>query len=159
MEKLKAVSVDDSKTIIALIKKYLTELDIEVKTFLDPFEAIEYIKNNKIDFLFTDYVMPQMNGIELLNKLKPYFNGLTIMITSIGENDIKLKALEAGVTEFVNKPIMKAEFIATIANLEERVLLQKKLDKAIDILTKISEDKNAFNPRIIKIFLKSINNG
>jgi PleD family two-component response regulator len=156
MEKLKAVSIDDSKTIIALIEKYLIELDIDIKTFLDPFEAIEYIKNNKIDFLFTDYVMPQVNGIDLVKTIKPFFNGLTVMITSIGENSIKLKALEAGVTEFVNKPIMKAEFLATVKNLQERLLLQKKLDKTIDILTKISEDKNAFNPRIIKIFLKSV---
>ena len=157
MEKLKVVSVDDSKTIITLIKKYLFELNIEVKTFLDPFEAIEYIKNNKIDYLFTDYIMPQMNGIEFINNIKPYFSGLIIMITSIGENQIKLKALKAGVTEFINKPIMKAEFLATVSNIESRILLQKNLDKTVDILTKISEDKNAFNPRIIKVFLKSIN--
>ena len=168
MHELKAVAVDDSKTILSVIKMYLAKLDIEVVGFLDPFDAIKYVKKNKVDFFFVDYMMPQMNGIEVINEIKPYFDSYIIMITSVGDSKIKLDALRAGVTEFVNKPILEAEFIATITNLgrmrmqqlaldDERILLQwevsrqianikKQESETLDVLAHVAEyrDENTF---------------
>jgi len=136
MEELSAVVIDDSKTILYLQKQFLEELDIQTEIFSNPLEAIEYLKNNKVDFLFVDYVMPEMNGLEVIEQVKLFFDGVIIMITSVGENELKLKALQAGAVEFINKPILKAEFLATVRNLAkiriQQILLEdeKKLVQA-----------------------------
>ena len=128
MEELKAVVIDDSKTILYLQKTYLEELEIEVEIFSNPINGIEYLKNNKVDFVFIDYVMPQMNGLEVIEKIKTFFNGVIIMVTSVGENELKLKALQAGAVEFINKPILKAEFLATVRNLAKIRIQQMMLE-------------------------------
>jgi len=126
MEELKAVVIDDSKTILYLEKQYLEELEIEAEIFSDAIEAIKYIKENNIDFVFVDYVMPKINGLDVIKEIKPFFDGLIVMITSVGENELKLKALEAGAVEFINKPIVKAEFLATVRTLA-RIRMQKMM--------------------------------
>ena len=128
MEELKAVVIDDSKTILHLQKSYLNELDIEAELFQAPIKAIEYLKNNKVDFVFVDYVMPEMNGLEVINQIKLFCDAVIIMVTSVGENEIKLQALEAGAMEFINKPILKAEFLATVRNLAKIKIQQMLLE-------------------------------
>jgi len=128
MEELKAVIIDDSKTILYLMKTYLEELDIESEVFENPLEAIEFLKENHVDFVFVDYVMPEMNGIDVINQIKLFYDGVIIMVTSVGENELKLKALEAGSVEFINKPILKAEFLATVRNLAKIRIQQMMLE-------------------------------
>ena len=128
MEELNAVLIDDSKTILYLEKMYLEELDINTISFQNPIDALEYLKSNKVDLVFLDYVMPQMNGLELLKNIQLFYDGMVIMVTSVGEEELKLKALEAGVVEFINKPIIKAEFIATVRNLAKILLNQRILE-------------------------------
>jgi len=168
MDELKAIIIDDSKTILYLQKQYLEELDIETKIFLNPIDGIEYIKNNKVDFVFVDYVMPEMDGLEVIKNIKTFFDGVIIMITSVGENELKLKALQVGAVEFINKPILKAEFLATVRNLakirmqqimleDEKKLIQsevqlqlkkikKQEEETLDVLAHVSEyrDENTF---------------
>ena len=168
MEELKAVVIDDSKTILYLQKSYLEELDIETEIFSNPLEGIEYLENNPVDFVFVDYVMPKMNGLDVINKIKLFCNGVIIMVTSIGENELKLKALQAGAMEFINKPILKAEFLATVRNLakiriqqmmleDEKVLIQAEVQRqlanikkqeieTLEVLAHVAEyrDENTF---------------
>jgi response regulator RpfG family c-di-GMP phosphodiesterase len=145
MEELNAVIIDDSKTILYLMKSYLQELDIEAQTFENPLEAIKFLRdeNNKIDFVFVDYVMPEMNGLDVISEIKFFYDGVIIMVTSVGENELKLKALQAGAVEFINKPILKAEFLATVRNLarirmqqmmleDEKFLIQAEVQRQIE---------------------------
>jgi len=147
MEELNAVIIDDSKTIVLLIKNYLEELGIEAITFTNPLKAIEYLKNNKVDFIFVDYNMPEMNGVEVIESVRFLHDGVIIMITSVGENELKLKALEAGAVEFINKPILKAEFLATVRNLakiriqqmmleDEKILIQAEVQRQLENIKK-----------------------
>lgn len=145
MEELTAVIIDDSKTILHLIKSYLEELEIESEIFENPLDAIEYLKNNKANFVFIDYVMPQMNGLEVIDKIKMFFDGIMIMVTSVGDNELKLSALQKGATEFINKPVVKAEFLATVRNLakiqiinkmlqDEKVLIQAEVQRQLEYI-------------------------
>ena len=168
MDELKAVIIDDSKTILHLIKNYLEELEIESEIFENPLDAIEYLKNNKVNFVFVDYVMPEMNGLDVIDKIKMFFDGIIIMVTSVGDNELKLSALQKGATEFINKPIIKAEFLATVRNLakiqiinkmleDEKVLIQAEVQRqleyikqqekeTLEVLAQVSEyrDENTF---------------
>jgi response regulator RpfG family c-di-GMP phosphodiesterase len=166
---LKAIAIDDSKSMLLLEKKYLESLDIEVEVFTNPIDGIRHVRENEIDIVLVDYVMPEMNGVDVIKTIRTFnLDVQIIMITSIGDNDLKLKALEAGATEFLNKPLLEAEFIARIRNLgriraqhafleDEALLLQNEVQRQIkkiknreletlDMLAHVSEfrDENTY---------------
>jgi putative nucleotidyltransferase with HDIG domain len=141
---IKAVAIDDSKSMLLLEKKYLEDLDIDVTTFKNPIEGIKYLRENRVDLLLVDYVMPEMNGISVIKTIRTFNTEIEIiMITSVEDNDLKLKAFQAGATEFLNKPILEAEFIARIRNLaklraqyqfleDESTLLKNEVQRQIE---------------------------
>lgn len=128
------VSVDDNKNNLLIIEAYAKALDLHVKSFLDPKEALEALKITPCDLLITDYMMPEMNGVEfvkafrLLDEKTPI-----IMVTAVGDNmELHIEALDAGVTDFLAKPINSAIFKARLNNLLALKKAQKILeDKAL----------------------------
>jgi response regulator RpfG family c-di-GMP phosphodiesterase len=130
--KISALSVDDEKTNLLLLEAMAAELGINVHSFLTPIAALEYTRNNDVDLIFTDYMMPGMNGIEFIEAVRlshPHIH--IIMITSVTDDEtLKLRAIKAGATEFLNKPLNVAEFKARVSNIIElhssRLLLRDK---------------------------------
>ncbi len=63
--------VDDEEMVVTSIKSFLTlETDYEVVSFTSPQEALDYVKGNKVDLVISDYLMPDMDGIEFLAQVK-----------------------------------------------------------------------------------------
>ena len=124
------VSVDDNKSNLLIVEAYAKALDLHVKSFLDPKEALEALKISPCDLRITDYMMPEMNGVEfvkafrLLDEKTPI-----IMVTAVGDNmELHIEALDAGVTDFLAKPINSAIFKARLSNL----LALKKAQKIVE---------------------------
>ena len=86
--------IDDSKTMLMLEKVYLKESQSEVHTFLNPLDGLEYAQEHQIDLVIVDYMMPQMDGLEVIRRIKEINEKVKIiMITSIDDNELKIKAL------------------------------------------------------------------
>lgn len=88
----KIVVVDDVEEVLKSTKNCLEFEDMQVECFVNPIEALEYLKNNKVDVLLLDFFMPQMNGDEFVEKLRE-FNQETIIILQTGYSD-KIPPLE-----------------------------------------------------------------
>jgi response regulator RpfG family c-di-GMP phosphodiesterase len=105
--------------------------DIIIKSFLNPIDVLTHIINNPVDILITDFLMPQMNGAELIERariLQPEI--LSIVITGEGDNeDLKIESLKAGVNDFLIKPLHISEFQLRIKNLITLKKSQKILNK------------------------------
>ncbi len=116
---INAVSVDDDDSNLMLIEAMASELGITVHSFTDPRAALAYMRQNPFDLVFADYQMPGMNGIELIKSIRQEHRDIpVIMITAVNsDHALKLEAIEAGATEFLNKPINMPEFRARIINL------------------------------------------
>jgi response regulator RpfG family c-di-GMP phosphodiesterase len=166
LNKLKAISIDDNNINLLLIEKYARKLPIDIVNYTDPIKALLDAFENEPDIIFIDYVMPEMNGIEFIREFrKQNTNTPIIMVTAISDDQkIKIDALEAGVTDFLIKPIHSTEFIARTRNLlemrksqiiiqDKALLLQEEVNKAtqkilereeetIMVLGKISELKD-----------------
>ncbi len=147
--KLQAISIDDEEVNLLIIEQLAKKIGLKVRSFTDPVKALGYIENNDVDIVFADYIMPQMNGIELIKKIRNQYENIPIvMITSItGDEELKLDAIEAGATEFLNKPLKGSEFIARITNLsnlryhqlllkDKALLLEEEVKKATEKLVK-----------------------
>ncbi len=116
-----AVSVDDNEQNLLLLEVYAEQIGLKVKNFLYPLEALSYITSNDVDIVFVDYMMPKLNGIELIKKFRETNKSTPIiMVTAAGDdNSLKLSALDSGATDFLNKPLDLSEFTSRTKNLLE----------------------------------------
>ena len=130
LTKLKVIAVDDEEFNLELIKAVSKNIYPEIVSFSEPKDALKYITNNHVDILLVDYMMPDMNGIELMKQalaIDPDI--LTIMITAAGDDEaIKLEALERGAIDFLKKPINVSEYRARMKNLSKIKTSQLILD-------------------------------
>ncbi len=108
VNQLEVVLVDDEIQITELLKTYIqcSAKNVNIHTFNDSEEALNYILNNHIDILITDYKMPKYNGIELMEKAPPGVNKVLISgyVSEIAEERLlQLKAV------FFEKPVPMKE--------------------------------------------------
>ncbi len=105
---LRVALVDDSTLARKAISKVLKNLGLNnIKEFADGNFAIDYLKENEIDLLVTDYNMPQVNGIELTQFVRGSQNHSHVpilMVTSEAKDSHLAKVLEAGVDAILDKP-------------------------------------------------------
>lgn len=141
--KIRAISVDDEPSNLLLIEAMAKSLDVNVVSYSSGKEALKAAQNEDFDFAFVDYNMPEIDGVTLLKEFRKIFPEIPIiMITAVqNESDLKLRAIEAGATEFMNKPLSLPEFKARVGNLlklrrahlllEDRaLLLEEEVKKA-----------------------------
>lgn len=128
----KVVSVDDNRLNLMLIESMLTNMDAEIISFQRPLEAFSYCKNNDVDLILVDYMMPDLDGISFIKDFRKHNQEIpVIMITAVDDDDsVKLNSLEAGATDFLNKPLKLYEFQVRVKNLlslrKNRIFAQRQ---------------------------------
>lgn len=134
---LKAVYIDDEKVNLMLLEAFGADFDLKIECFDDPIKGLEYILKHKIDIVYTDYMMPELDGIELIKSFRVINKDTpVVMITAAGEDrNLKLAALNAGATDFLAKPVDMAEFKARSLNLLRLRLLQLDLQGQVEKAT------------------------
>src|SRR3990172_6935475 len=131
------VLVDDEDMVVTSIKSFLTlETDYEVKGFTKPADAIDYVKSNRVDVVVTDYLMPEIDGISLLAKVKEFQPEATrILLTGYADKENAIKAInDVGLYQYIEKPWENDDLKLIIRNgLEKRILLKRLEDKIAEI--------------------------
>ena len=103
---MKILLVDDSRTIRNIQKNVLVQLGhTDIVEAGDGVEALEIIGSNRPDLVLVDWNMPEMDGLELVRKVRETDKSLPmIMITSESEKRRVIEAIKAGVNNYVVKP-------------------------------------------------------
>ena len=117
--KLKTLIVDDDKMVLALLQQYLKgREELEVTAVETPLEALDLLKNEKYHILISDIVMPEMDGITLLEEAKKV-DPLThvIMMTADSTLGRVMESLGYGAMDFVMKPFLSAEDIISVIDV------------------------------------------
>lgn len=99
--------VDDSPTIVKILKQGLTQLGYEVMTAGDGVEALEILADVPIDLMLTDINMPNMDGYELVvrTRAQAQFSVMPIIVlTSVADRNVMRKSLDAGANLYLTKP-------------------------------------------------------
>jgi diguanylate cyclase (GGDEF)-like protein/PAS domain S-box-containing protein len=131
------VIVDDRVTNRNIFAKLAASIEagVEVHTFGDPVEALDWLRNNTPDLIVTDYKMPHLDGAEFIRRFRAMDHGSEIpvvVITVYEERSFRLRALEAGATDFLNSPVDHYEFVTRARNLltlrKHQLLLAQRAD-------------------------------
>ena len=100
--------VDDIKMNLTVFTKLLKKTQIQIDTALSGKLAIEMAKDKKYDIIFIDHLMPDMDGIETLEKLKednPDSNAVYIALTANAISGAREMYLNAGFADYISKPV------------------------------------------------------
>jgi response regulator RpfG family c-di-GMP phosphodiesterase len=155
---MRVLIVDDSSTNVAMMNALVRVAGAEPFSFNDPIAALVEGANIKPDLAIVDYQMPSMNGIELTAALRmeSWARDIPIvMITSNEESAIRHRALEAGSTDFLRRPIDPIEVKARIKNLLKLSEAQKKIaDKASWLADEIAKATRMISDREAEIIMR-----
>lgn len=119
---MRALVIDDSRTVRIIIGGILRELGMEVVEAGDGQEALERLKQNpEINLMLVDWNMPTMNGYDFLRAVRAdrAFDGARIvMVTSESQADHVARALGAGANEYLMKPFTRDVLLAKLNLLD-----------------------------------------
>jgi putative two-component system response regulator len=154
-----ALLVDDSRSALDFLKR-LIEADglVQTTTFLDPLQAMAAARERDFDIVLVDYEMPKMDGITLIRELRslPKFADVPIvMITSIQTDEVRIRALEAGATDFLPKRPQAMEMNVRLRNLIRLGFAVRKLnDRAADLANEVAAATRKLQEREEEIILR-----
>lgn len=138
----KILVVDDDRFCLRLISDILKK-DYEVVTFDRGSKLLAYLKEDWADLILLDYCMPEMDGMEVLQKLKEHPNTMTIpvvFLTAEQEADIEVACLKKGAEDFITKPYSPEVVISRISRILELNKLQTNLQQQLEEKTRQMEN-------------------
>ena len=113
--------IDDDIKLTDLIKRYLENHQYKVSVKNMPIEGYEYFqKSRNIDLIILDITMPEMDGFQVLRKIREFSTVPIIMLTARGEVSDRVIGLELGADDYMPKPFEPEELIARIQSIMRR---------------------------------------
>jgi len=148
LKKIKEVLiVDDQSTGRTILEKIIQLIgdNIHVTALSNSSAALEWLEQKDADLIITDYRMPEINGIELIRRVRqiPRLHSVPIMmITVVSEKAVRYEALDAGATAFLTRPIDQIECRTSCRNLlqmhEQHLIIEDRanwLARQVEIAT------------------------
>jgi len=132
MSDARILLVDDDEALLEALPAALRLRmeNIQIDTAESAFEALERIREVDYDAVVTDIKMPGKDGLELLTEAKELSPGTPVLlITGHGEHDLAVRALRGGAYDFVQKPIDRDYFVASL----ERAIQMRRLDRQVTV--------------------------
>ena len=130
----KIVVVDDEKIVTSAFKTLLMVEGFKDAVFFNnPKEALEYLENNVPDLIISDFLMPEMNGLEFLTEAKKLYPEVSkILLTGYADKENAIRAInEVGLYRYIEKPWDNDDLIINIKNGIERSYLLSQLRQKI----------------------------
>ena len=134
--------VDDEEGIRKVLGIALADLGYEVFTAENGVEALRIFEDVRPPIVLTDIKMPEMDGIELLRRLKQESPETeVIMITGHGDMDLAINSVKYEATDFVTKPINDEVLEIALNRAQERIAMRSKLNEYTQNLEQLVQEK------------------
>jgi two-component system response regulator HydG len=107
--------IDDDRDICLMLTKFLSKSNYLVHTAYTGAEGLQQLRSNEYDLILCDYKLPDVNGIELLQRIK-ILNSTVAIIIITGYSDVKtaVETFRYGANDYVTKPLYPDELLVTI---------------------------------------------
>ena len=125
---------DDQRDIVNALKIYLSAENYQLFEAFDGQQALEIVRKEEIHLVLLDVMMPKMDGITALQKIRSFSNIPIILLTAKSETEDMVSGLNAGADDYITKPFVPAEVLARVrsqlrryATLGSRTAAQEEL--------------------------------
>lgn len=115
--KVTILVIDDEENVLSSVKKLISSRYPEYSLELvdDPFEGLKKIEQENYDLVITDLMMPGMDGLELIKKIRKTAPGLKIiMMTGYATMQTALLAMREGAKKYISKPFTRDELLTSV---------------------------------------------
>src|ERR1700723_2696955 len=149
MKKYRLIVIDDHQDTLELLKFNLLSEGYEVKAFFNAVDALKYVTAENTDMVITDWMLPEMDGLDLCRNLKhnPSTQDIPVVMLTGKSDEIDVgTALEVGAEEYIPKPIRIKEMLTRVKKILRR--------KAGEIIAQMSRDTTNNNKSIVRGRLK-----
>ena len=127
--------IDDEAEIVDIISNILSSEKMEVLGFTKPQKALQSIKETLPQVVFTDYRMPEMNGLELLKEIKLISpNTQVIFVSAFLSKEDLVHAIKLGLYGVVEKPFQDSQILFMVINAHKKYRLWKLLQKSLHLI-------------------------
>ena len=141
------LAVDDEETNLLLLKRPLKKEGFDLIPVSSGAEALEVMSSTRVDLVLLDWMMPVMNGLETLKKIKEreeWRHIPVIMVTARTESRDIAEGLECGASDYVKKPVDMVELISRVKAGLREYNLRKGLISSNERLLKLNSMKSNF---------------
>ncbi|MBL8572893.1 MAG: response regulator [Hyphomicrobiaceae bacterium] len=118
---MSVIIIDDSPVNVMLMQGLARQVHGgDIHAFTNPLEAMTCMPGEDPDLILVDYMMPEIDGLEVIARLRAdprLVDTPIVMVTTADQRAVRIKALEEGATDFITKPIDATEFKARMRNL------------------------------------------
>jgi adenylate cyclase len=168
----KILIVDDEPFNLDLLEQELQEQEYQIERANDGVEALEKVASFVPDVILLDYMMPRMNGLEVLKRLRADENHKAvpvILLTAKATQEDKVRGLDAGADDYVTKPFDSFELLARvrammrIKEMHDRLeewnrTLADKVKQQVEELERMNRLKRYLSPQIAETILTNEEN-
>jgi DNA-binding NtrC family response regulator len=157
--KIQLLFVDDEEEFVNYMTKRLERHDFEIHAYTSPVQALEETKGRGYDVGLLDLKMPEMDGEELLNRLKERDPGIEIIIlTGHGSIESAFRSAKVGAYEYLLKPCDFDDLVKSINNAYAKRIKAASAEKARQV-DELMQRAGGMSPLDLLGRLKKINEG
>jgi DNA-binding NtrC family response regulator len=142
--------------VITSVTAFLTlETDYTVHGYSDPREAATFLETHPVDVIVSDYLMPRMNGIQLLSRAKQLQpEAARVLLTGHADKQSAIQAInEVGLFQYLEKPWDNAQLLLVVQSAIERTQLFRTLRDKITELDNAHSSLKDVQSRLLRAFL------
>lgn len=155
-QKSTIVIVDDEDMVLTSLHSFLSlETDYIVKTFVSVKDALEYIKTGGVNLVISDYLMPEMDGISFLAKVREIKPEVPrIILTGYADKENAIKAINnVGLFQYIEKPWDNDDLLIILRNGLEKQKLMRRLNEKIEEINNAYKELQDLQNEIVKTFV------
>ncbi len=146
LKSLTLLCVEDNKTTQLIYNSIFEDLVEEIVFAYDGEDGYKNFVDKKIDFIISDYDMPVLNGLDMIEKIRKVDKNIPIiLVTAIQEIDVIVKALQLNVNNFLKKPIKSDEVMKAIEKALKILIADNYLKEQREKRIKALEEKDEYN--------------
>lgn len=120
--------VDDEEALLEVVCDALARDDRLLYAYTSPLKALQETENHRLDLVLTDLYMPEIDGLELLRRLKARDPDTeVVLLTAYGDVEKAVRAMKQGAADFLIKPVRLPELVMTVGKLLEFRALRRRL--------------------------------
>jgi DNA-binding NtrC family response regulator len=142
--------------VITSIRAFLQlETEYEIHGYTNPQEAMRHLEMSPVDVVVSDYLMPKMNGIQLLAKAKEYQpEAARVLLTGHADKQSAIQAInKVGLYQYLEKPWDNSQLLLVINSAIERTQLLRNLREKVGELDEAHTNLKDVQTRLLRAFL------